>query len=378
MNDQCGGQRVIAVVAGYWSTNIGNSFFQLGAEYLLKLLFPNDRVLMLSDQPGYWNVAKGNPANALILLEHIHLDYLVILGPFLRPEYDRIWLDTLRNLHRKGVKIVALSVGMMDYSDGAVALYRRWLSEVPLHILTTRDEDTFVNLGDLAEHAYNGVDVALFVSDLFKPPYVDLGEFVIFNFDSVPEPHILMVEHSESVARPGVYHFSMQGKDWKLEFPRIRTALSRRSKVFPFLDSLWPRHYPERMGDSLIVRTDHRFNPMITRKAFKGPNSLVSDIPYSYLTLYANGQATFTNRVHACVAAAAYGRPAMLFSDTPRVRLLSRIGLGTITEGLQCADQVLLAREKNQLLGFLKTIIGQPHGTPMSGLICDAPERGLS
>ena len=71
--------RNIAIVAGYWSTNIGNSFFQLGAEYLLHQVFPEDRVVMLSDQPGYWNVRLGNPANALGLLEHVALDYLVIL-----------------------------------------------------------------------------------------------------------------------------------------------------------------------------------------------------------------------------------------------------------------------------------------------------------
>ena len=76
--------KVIALVGGYWSTNIGNSFFQLGAKFLSEQVFPDGRVIMLSDQPGYWNVRQGNPANAFILLEHIPMDYLVIQGPFLR------------------------------------------------------------------------------------------------------------------------------------------------------------------------------------------------------------------------------------------------------------------------------------------------------
>lgn len=44
---------MIVIAAGYWSTNIGNSFVQLGTKYLLNQLFPDKEVFLLTDQPGY-------------------------------------------------------------------------------------------------------------------------------------------------------------------------------------------------------------------------------------------------------------------------------------------------------------------------------------
>jgi hypothetical protein len=346
----------VVIVAGYWSSNIGNSFFQLGAEYLLRQVFPNDRVVMLSDQPGYWNVRRGNPLNALILLEHVPLDYLVILGPFLRPEYDRIWLQTLRTMYNRGVKIILLSAGAMDYSQSAIRLCRTWLSETPPYILVTRDEYTYNSFADLAEYAYNGIDVAFFVSDLFRPIPVDLDEFVIFNFDKIPEPKVWRTGDRNDNAKPD-YVFEVQGDVWKIKFPGFRTAMSRKFKRYPFVDALWPQAYPERIGEMLIVRTDHRFNPLFLRKAFRAPNSFVSDFPYTYLTLYANAIVTLSNRVHACVATLAYGKRAMLFSNTPRAKLLERVGLKRITLQPQRLNLDCLAEEKSRMINFLSSVV---------------------
>ena len=64
---------------------------------------------------------------------------------------------------------MVLAGGMMDYSRSAIQQYRAWLSETPPFILTTRDEFTYDSVADLAEHAYNGIDVAFFFSDLYRP-----------------------------------------------------------------------------------------------------------------------------------------------------------------------------------------------------------------
>lgn len=350
------GKRTIGIVGGYWSTNIGNSFFQLGAQYLLEKLFPDDQVFFLADQPGYWNTKRGNPANAFPILEHVNLDFLVILGPFLRPEYDRIWLNTLRMHHAQGTKIIMLAAGMMDYSDSAVAQCRAWLSETPPYIFTTRDSETYAGFSDLAEHSFNGIDVAFFVSDFFQPPKLELEPYLIANFDQIPEPNIHIVEdgkHFSQVGKPYSYLFHFRDKLWHVQFPKYRTALSRQVKVYPFLDAWFPQGYPVKIDDFLVVRTDHRFNPMLTRKTYKSPNSFVSDIPQPYLSLYANTELTLTNRVHACVASIAYGRHAMLFSDTPRARLLERVGLEHITERPMSISTETLGREKEALINFL-------------------------
>jgi hypothetical protein len=348
----------IAVMAGYWSTNIGNSFFQLGAEYLLQRIFPKDQVVLLSDQPGYWNVNVGSPANALVLLEHLPLDYVVILGPYLRPQYAKIWLQTLKVLQKKGVRILALSAGMMDYRPAAVQQYRAWLADVPPFVMTTRDAYTYEYVGDLAQHAYDGIDAAFFVSDLYEPLPVELGNYVVFNFDKVPEPEVRVGDRAVGAAVDAdSVAFEFEGEGWRLRFPPLRTRLSHKYKFFPFLDAFLPASYPERVGKRLIVRTDHRFNPFLLRKGFKGPNSFASDVPYSYLTLYANATLTLSNRVHACVATVAYGGTAMLFSKSPRARLLERVGLTAIKNEPMALDLDYLAEEKATLIGFLRSVL---------------------
>jgi hypothetical protein len=346
----------IIVVGGYWSTNIGNSFFQLGAQFLLERIFPDGHVVMLSDQPGYWKVSQGNPANAFILLEHIPMDYLVIQGPFLRPEFDSIWAGTLRKLQRKGVKIIVLSAGMMDYTPSAIAQYRGWLTEFPPYIFTTRDSDTFEVCADLADHAYDGIDLAFFVPDLFEPVPMELRDFVVFNFDKIPEPRVEIRGEFSSEGNAD-YEFEFANKYWHLHFAKLRTLLSHTFKFYPFIDAFLPKQYPETVDGRLIIRTDHRFNPLIEKKVFKAPNSFVSDIPYTYLNLYANAKLTLSNRVHACVATLAYGNPAMLISKTPRAKLLERVGASAIIREPVTLPKEEIEEEKAQLVDFVRSVI---------------------
>jgi len=347
--------KTFVIVAGYWSTNIGNSFFQLGTKYLFENMFPEDHVVMLSDQPGYWNVGQGNPPNAFILLEHIPLDYLVIQGPFLRPEYDKIWLKTLKKLYERGVKIVVVGAGMMDYSPAAIEQYRAWLTEIPPFVFTTRDEETYNHLADLAEHAYNGIDLAFFVSDLFKPILLEWEKFIVLNFDKDPEPKILLGNQGESQSNLD-YEFEFGDQIWRLKFPKFRTYLSRKFKPYSFIDAFLPGNYPLQVGDYSIVRTDHRFNPLLLKKVFKAPRAFVSDLPYSYLNLYANAKLVLSNRVHACVAALAYGKSAMLISKTPRSRLLTRAGAFDIKQKPCSIPLSKIEEEKKALVDFLKQV----------------------
>lgn len=101
--------KTLAFVAGYWSTNIGNSFFQLGAQYVLRESFPYAKSALVADQPGYYNVNRGNPRNAFIPVEHMSIDYLAILGPFLRPECRGIWGETIEELGINAPYILCVS-----------------------------------------------------------------------------------------------------------------------------------------------------------------------------------------------------------------------------------------------------------------------------
>ena len=347
-------KKKIAIPAGYWSTNIGNSFFQLGAEYVLQTVFPEHEVILIGDQPGYWRPGKkGNPSHAIVLTEFLEIDYLVILGPFLRPEYDEIWLPTLKKLHEKGVRLILLAAGMMDYSQEQIQRYRDWLSKIPPFILVTRDSVTYKAMHDLAEHSYDGIDVAFFISDYYTPPQMQIEPFVTFNFDKWPEPTILPETGNESEYD---FTFRFEGKTWTLSFPRLRTNFVQGSRFFQFLSTWMPENQSVSFGTYPIIRTDHRFNPLLIRNIFKKNRLVAMDIPQPYLTIYANTKLTLSNRVHACVATLAYGNAAMLFSRSPRAALLDRAGLQNIGKQPVKMDMEFLQKEKSQLISFLKSI----------------------
>lgn len=349
------------MLAGYWSTNIGNAFFQLGAQYVLEKAMPGAHVFLIGDQPGYWNVRKGNPSNALDYVKHLDLDAVVVLGPYVRPEMEGITGEMLRAQHRKGAKIIVLAAGMMQYDKDTIALSRRLMAECPPHIFTTRDTETYEALGDLAEHAYDGVDVATFVSDLFPKVPSDLEPYMVVNFDQIPEPTIApREEFSGRVDRT----FEFEGRSWCVRQPKMRTEWSYRKRAYPFLDAMLFRNPgPERIGDRLVVRTDHRYNPFLMLKSYRSPNTYVGDIPHSYLSLYANSELTISNRVHACVATVSYGNAAMLFTRSPRAYLLKRLGLEGIKEGPQRVDMGFLQREKSALLSWLGDRLVATYGT---------------
>jgi hypothetical protein len=273
----------------------------------------------------------------------------------LKQEFPRILAKTIKRLHHRGVKIVLLSAGVMDYSEAAAEQYRRWLSEAPPYILTSRDEFTFQAVGDAAKHAYNGIDIAFFASEFHKPAPVLSEDFVIFNFDKLPEPCFEVLGSLRQP--PGLNEFEFNRQLWKYRFPKWRRVLTERFWPYQYLDALWPDSLVEAVGGFRIIRTEHRFNPTITRKTYKGPNAFASDIPETYLDLYAQTECTFSDRVHACVATLSYGNPAMLFSSTPRSRLFERLNLESIRNQVTRLDPGVLRAEKEGLVQFLKSVM---------------------
>ena len=347
----------IAVLTGYWSTNIGNAFFQIGAQHVLqealRPIAPNAHVFLIGDQPGYLNVEMGNPANSLDYAAHLDVDAIVVMGPYIRPEMEKITADMLRAQHKKGTKIIVLAAGMMQYDKDTIAMSRRLMAECPPAIYTTRDTETFEAMGDLADHAYDGVDVATFVTDVFPAIPTDLPPYMVMNFDQIPEPAI--GPGSEFPGGGVDRSFEFEGQTWQIRQPKRRTELSYKHRAYPFLDALLFRDPgPKTLGGRTVVRTDHRYNPYLIKKNYRGHCSYVGDIPHTYLNIYAHSELTISNRVHACVATVAYGNPAMLFTRSPRAYLLKRLGLKTIKDEPNRVDLAWLRKEKTALTHWLR------------------------
>lgn len=348
----------IGYVGGFWSTNIGNSFFNLGAEYILKRIFPEDNVVMISDQPGYWtfwNKKKGNPKNALDFIGACDLDYLVLLGPCLTESFGALWEKSFEKLVAKGTKIAIISAGQMKYTDEEIIVAKRVLRKYPPLVIATRDRKTYENFKDCAENVYCGIDAAFFVSDLYKPVRTSLGKYIVMNFDKLPEPRLKKV-HDNTFSKNK--KIKIGSNIYEIKFPSFKKWLGNKSDAFKYISALLPEgNAPDSIDRIKIVRTNNRYNPMFIKRVYKFPNSFASDVPYSYLNLHANAEITLSDRVHSCVASLAYGKPAILFKRTGRSGLLERVGAHDIQDKPVTINQDNLKNEKEQLIKFLKEVL---------------------
>ncbi len=349
----------IAHILGGWSVNIGNAFFQLAGYQLLRECFPDAEIDLIPEQPGYpsyWNRRGGNPANHFDYVNQLKPDYLVLMGPVFRREMFSIWGHALEKLMDGGTKLVLLGVGAMTYAEADIQLYRSFLSRFRPALMVTRDRDTFTLLGDLAEYSCDGIDLAFFLSDYYPVHTIDsLADTIALNFDKLPEPRI-SINSSKPVRRDT---FDFAGDRWQVEFPRFRQWLARSSRYGMFLEGvLFGGNDVEKIGHYDVVRLDHRPHPLLRAKTYRSPRTLVNDTPYPYLDIYGNAALTLTNRVHAAAAALQYGKPAMLFTSSPRVRMLDRLGLEEIVNRPVWLDSALLEDEKGKVKAFIKDFLG--------------------
>ena len=347
--------KTIAHILGGWSVNIGNAFFQLAGYQVLREVFPDDEIHLIPEQPGYpsyWNRRGGNPTHYFDYVNQLKPDYLVLMGPVFRREMFSIWGDALEKLMNSGTRLILLGVGAMTYSEADIRLYRGFLSRYLPTLMVTRDTDTFNLLGDLSVESLDGIDFAFFLADYYPVHKIDsLANVVALNFDKIPEPSISINNNSSTE----VSSFDFAGDRWQVNFPRVRQWLARSSRYGMLLEGiLFGGIREEKIGNYDVVRLDHRPHPLMRAKTYRSPRMLVNDTPYPYLQVYGNAALTLTDRVHAAVAALQYGKPAMLFSSSPRVRLLDRLGLKEIVTQPVWLDKELLEEEKRKISEFLK------------------------
>jgi hypothetical protein len=348
-------------IFGGWSPNIGNAFFQLGGFHLIKSILPDATFSIINEKPGYpqyWNPRGGNPSGYFDMAAAVQSDYLVLTGPIFRPEVIKIWGDSLERIKRNGTKIILLGVAAMRYEEKFVGVYEKFLKNIRPYMLISRDEETYRRLGEYADYSFNGIDLAFFIPDYYPlNGMANISKFVVFNFDKIPEPRIIIRNNVQRKDPPAgnIKEFGFEGNTWMVNSNKLRTRIARRSRYLMFLESfLFKGEQSQKIGDYLIVRTDHRYSPIIKRRTFRYPNVMVNDTPYPYFEIYGNAKLILSNRIHACVVGLAYGNSVMLFSETPRFRLLERLNLEGIKDHPIKISHEVLEMEKQKMRKFLK------------------------
>ena len=351
--------RKVAYIGGCWSTNVGNGFFNLGADYVLKKVFGNQNVNMVMDQSAFtpgWSRKRGNIPWAINYWEHLNVDYVVLLGPILSEGFLPIWKPTLDALKERGIKYMILSAGMMKYDKRTISEIKAYIEVNPPYVITTRDHETYKMFEHDVPQIYDGICFAFFVPDYYKPFTTDLGDVMAINFDKIDEPLFYIDDNKHKVD----VEFDFEGHHYGMRFKGLAGVglkTDRFTDALIYASSPLPRtKRPERIGNFTIIRPDHRYNPMFIRKVFRYPNSFCADIPHTYANIYANAKLTVSDRVHACALTLAYGNSAYLLAKTGRSGLLTRVGAEKITEHPVKIDLKYLNGEKEKLLQWLNDI----------------------
>lgn len=349
-----------ALVYGFWGQNIGNAFFNVAGKWIVSNTF-GPSVSEIQDQPAYRTFHRkhsGNPTNDIKLLRYVDTDYIVLQGPMLTTSFRAIWEPTFKELRRRGVKILLLSAGFFKYTDEEFAAARSFLKDYPVDMISTRDHRAYEQIKDLCEITYSGIDSAFFWPRAYTPVKLAIDPYITVNFDQYPEPNLTVGNtppNADSVGDAEAV-FEALDRHWTLKQPPWLKKMSAAGQWQCYLGARADlRRLPESIDGLRIMRPEHRFNPHVTWKVYRQPGAIASDEPYTYFTIYSQTQLTLSDRVHACVATLAAGRPAFFCHPTPRAHLFERIGVQDVRRHPVTLDAEVLRNEQENELEFLRS-----------------------
>jgi len=313
----------IGMYAGSWPQNIGNAFFDFGAEAIIRKAFPNADIYRMggavhwmfnnSARTRFGFLGKGlrkllpihHPVNgnSFEIGQFADLDLLVFPGMSMCEEFAVNNGPTFIEASKRGVAVLGLGAGGSLYTKREVEKFSEFFNQLQSAAIITRDDDTFNLFKNSIKNISQGIDCAFFLPDYFKAPKLELDPYEVVTFDAGNPP--------EHLRKP------------------------KNGRWFAHHD-LWgplPKRYTSAKG------------------------TLVSDVPEDYLTLYANCETTYSDRVHACIASLAYGNKAKLFSETPRKALFAKIDLEQITQQPVKLDPTQIGLLKNEQIEKTRQVV---------------------
>ena len=334
----------ITYAGGFWSTNVGNAFYDLGILYALKKIKPSANVSFLQDPIAYGVLphqvlttrlgisASLDPTQALNFdyFDYLSTDILIMSGPLLSIDFVRYIYPNLLKLSDRGIKIVLLSAGSVKYTKVEFSTVRECLKKLKPFALFSRDRETFDAYGDLFEAAYDGICFAFFANDYHSASKLNLSNMIAINFDKGLDRDL---SSFEKIQQSDAIEISRNGS-------LKRSVLAGLKKEF--------------LGRK-IIRPDHQFFRKSYIQALKF-GWIRSDTPETYLSIYKNVPLTISERVHACVPSLAFGNSALLITDTPRSKIFDRVSMSSIRYKFSRIKNDYLEDEKTRMLQALAEV----------------------
>jgi len=336
----------IVQVGGFASTNVGNDFFSKSIHHVLTRANPEYSVVTTQNLPGYyWKENGTNPKNSFNYIKRIETDYLVITGPLFDVNFPKIWKETLSGIKKNGTRLLILSAGSQKYDSNERKTVREFLKTIEPYAIVSRDTPTYEAYKDLAEYSYDGIDFSFFIDDIFKPYKLAIEDYIILNFDTMPEPKFAIGSKYENP-------FTFLGEEWSYQIVQMNRLYKNLYRTFPFLF----KYHNKDFGKYIIIRPRNYVNPGTRAELFTAPNTYVSELAFDYFNLFANAQGILSCRVHSCVASLVFGKEAMLFSKTLRGQLFDRVGLSDIRKRPVTLSKEYIQGEKKKMMDFITGI----------------------
>ena len=309
----------VGYIGGFWATNIGNAFYNLGALFLLKKVFGESNVYFIPDPPQWmWKVT-----NNYDFISDVDLDLIVISGPCLNYNIEKVYKKIFDTFKKNNIKIAFISVGASEYTQKEACFVKKFLNNYQIEFLMTRDRETYSLYKDSNFKVFDGLCTSMFLNDAVNIiPMKRNKDYYVMNFSMLTEPFILKKDDKYFV---------------------------KKRKLFQFQKSL----------DGLeIIRTNNTMFCRIKQLIFNRNNIYYSDLPYGYISILKHAKIVFSDRVHTCACALIMGGKAMYIKGSKRSRdgrnnLFQRIKADNIYQEPTELDFEYINIEKNKMEKFL-------------------------
>ncbi|HAP20618.1 MAG TPA: polysaccharide pyruvyl transferase family protein [Lachnospiraceae bacterium] len=298
-----------------WFTNVGESFIDIGAMEIIKKIFPGCRIANSSNMSSYYVTTRKSRKKFLSatpkavserfrladILNIFDFEYLVLAGMFVSAQHLKGDVSKLVcSAARQGKKIIFLGLGQEpDISEKTIADFRQYLKEINPILIMTRDTKTY-DAFKTSVNCIHGIDAAFWVKDIYDPRGFSKGSYDIVSFNRTEEPLKFSNNWEYPIIRP--YHFQLS--------------------------------YPEQ-GQ--------------TKK-----NTFISDIPYDYLSLYANANKVYTDLVHATIISLQYGKEVEYTYTDSRADAFLDMDFISKRNGTLCLNEIALEKTKARIIDEIK------------------------
>ena len=310
----------VGYIGGFWASNIGNSFYNLGALYLLKEVYGKDNVYFIPDPPCWmWKVK-----NHYDFISNVDLDLIFISGPCLNYDILDIYKPIFNSFKKNNTKIAFISTGASNYTEDEAKFVKNFLSQYDVQFMSTRDEETYSLYKDCTFPVYNGLCTSMFLNDAVNViPMNSHEEYNVMNFAFLSEPFIGNIGNTYSVEKRRFFNFQKT------------------------LDGL------------KVVRTNNDIFTRVKYKLFNRDNIYYSDLPYGYLSILKHSNKVFSDRVHTCAATLIFGGKAMYIKGSKRSHdgrnnLFKRIKADSIYTEPTSLNFEFIKKEKDDMRIFIE------------------------